>query len=50
MDQYIFVNYVLNILALIVHVFNDMLRGVIETVTKVNTEEDKKAATGLCRC
>jgi len=50
MDQYVFVNYVPNILVLIAHVSNDMLGGVMETVTKVNTGEGKKAATGLCRC
>ena len=50
MDQYVFVNYVPNILVLIAHVCNDMLGGVMETVTKANTGEGKKVATGLCKC
>jgi hypothetical protein len=50
MDQYVFVSHVPHILVLIVNVSNDMLGGVMETVTKENTGEGMKAATGLCRC
>lgn len=49
MDQYVFVNDVPNILVVIVHVSNDMLSEVMETVTEVKAGDGKKAATGLCR-